>query len=307
MSSVGRQGGVYAKLVLMAVFWGGSFIGGRIASGEMTPPAAALWRYVVATLALVAVAFVREGGLPRLAPRQWLAVVLLGATGVAVFNLCFMYGLARVPASRGSLIMALNPAVTLLGAVLFLHERFTRNKVLGIVVALLGVVVVLGHGNPANLFRGGVGVGEALLFGCPLAWAAYTLIGKRMLPGMSAIAVTAYAALTGTAMLAAVAALSGDLAPPAASLRAWAAIAFVGLFGTALAFVWFYEGVRTIGPARTSVFINLVPVAAIVLGVLLLGEPLEFSMVAGGALVVAGVLLLNRPGRPPHATVAAAG
>ena len=307
MSPPARLAGVYAKLVLMAIFWGGSFIGGRIASAEMAPPAAALWRYVVATLALVAVAFVREGGLPKLNPREWFAVVLLGATGVAVFNLCFMYGLARVPASRGSLIMALNPAVTLLGAVLFLHERLTRNKVLGIIVALLGVVVVLGHGNPVNLFRGSVGVGEVVLFGCPLAWAAYTLIGKRMLPGLSAIAVTAYAALTGTAMLVVVAAWSGDLAPPAASLRAWAAIAFVGLFGTALAFVWFYEGVRTIGPARTSVFINLVPVAAIVLGVLLLGEPLEFSMVAGGALVVAGVLLLNRPERAPRATVAATG
>lgn len=306
MSEASRPAGVYAKLVLMAMFWGGSFIGGRIASAEIAPAVAALWRYVVATLALLAIAFALEGGLPRLNARQWLAVTLLGATGVAIFNLCFMYGLARVPASRGALIMALNPAVTLLGTVLFLHERLTRNKVLGIIVALIGVVVVLGHGNPANLFRGSVGVGEAVLFGCPLAWAAYTLIGKRMLPGFSAIAVTAYAALTGTAMLGAVVAVTGDLAPPAASLRAWGAIAFVGLFGTALAFVWFYEGVRTIGPARTSVFINLVPVAAIVLGVALLGEPLELSMVAGGALVVLGVFVLNRPERTAVATVAAA-
>jgi drug/metabolite transporter (DMT)-like permease len=302
-----RPLGIYAALVLMAVCWGGAFIGGRIAAVEMTPLAAALWRYVIATIALLAVAFVLERGLPRLAARQWLAVALLGATGVVMFNLCFMYGLARVPASRGSLIMALNPAITLLGAVLFLHERLTRNKVLGIVVALAGVAIVLSHGNPADLFRGSVGVGEVVLFGCPIAWAAYTLIGKRMLTGISAIAVTTYAALTGTAMLAVLAALSGDLLPPVASLRAWTAIAFVGLFGTALAFVLFYEGVRTIGPARTSVFINLVPVAAIVLGVLLLGEPLEASMLVGGALVVAGVLLLNRPQAAPRAAVATAG
>jgi drug/metabolite transporter (DMT)-like permease len=291
----------------VAIFGGGLFVGGYIASAEMAPATAALWRYVIATLALVAVCFAFEGGLPRLSGRQWLAVGLLGATGVAIFNLCFMFGLARVPASRGSLIMALNPAVTLLGAALFLHERLTRNKVLGIALALVGVVVVLGHGNPMELFRGSVGVGEVVLFGCPLAWAAYTLIGKRMLPGLSAIAVTTYAALIGTAMLAAVAAATGDLAPPAASLRAWAAVGFVGLFGTAVAFVWFYDGVRAIGPARTSVFINLVPVAAIVLGVLLLGEPLEISMAVGGALVIAGVLLLNRPDQPASAPVAAAG
>jgi drug/metabolite transporter (DMT)-like permease len=307
MSVRARPRGIYAALVLMAVCWGGAFIGGRIAAAEMMPLAAALWRYVIATIALLAVAFALERGLPRLVARQWLAIALLGATGVVMFNLCFMYGLARVPASRGSLIMALNPAITLLGAVLFLHERLTRNKVLGIVVALLGVAVVLGHGNPADLFRGSVGVGEVVLFGCPIAWAAYTLIGKRMLTGISAIAVTTYAALTGTAMLAVLAALSGDLLPPVASLRAWSAIAFVGLFGTALAFVLYYEGVRTIGPARTSVFINLVPVAAIVLGVLLLSEPLEASMLAGGALVVAGVLLLNWSQAAPRAAVATAG
>ncbi|MEO8507432.1 MAG: DMT family transporter [Betaproteobacteria bacterium] len=307
MSVRARPFGIYAALVVMAVCWGGAFIGGRIAVAEMTPLAAALWRYVIATIALLAVAFALERGLPRLAARQWLAVALLGATGVVMFNLFFMYGLARVPASRGSLIMALNPAITLLGAVLFLHERLTRNKVFGIVVALAGVAIVLSHGNPADLVRGSVGVGEVVLFGCPIAWAAYTLIGKRMLTGISAIAVTTYAALTGTAMLAVLAAFSGDLLPPVASLRAWMAIAFVGLFGTALAFVLFYEGVRTIGPARTSVFINLVPVAAIVFGVLLLGEPLDASMLVGGALVIAGVLLLNRPQAAPHAAVAAAG
>lgn len=287
--------GVYVKLVLMAFCWGGAFIGGRIATAEFAPAAAALWRYVIATIALVIVAFALERGLPRLDGRQWLAVLLLGATGVVLFNLCFMFGLARVPASRGALIMALNPALTLLGASLLLRERLTRNKMLGIVIALLGVSVVLGHGNPADLFRGSVGIGEVILFGCPLSWAAYTLIARQSLPGMSAIAVTTYAALAGTVMLAIGNAATGELAPPAASLHAWGAIAFVGIFGTALAFVWFYDGVRAIGPARTAVFINLVPVAAIVLGVVVLGEPLEASMLVGGALVVAGVLLLNRP------------
>ncbi|MEO8755786.1 MAG: DMT family transporter [Casimicrobiaceae bacterium] len=307
MTGAARPAAVYVKLALMALCWGGAFIGGRIATAEIVPQAAALWRCVIATLALLGAAFAFEGGLPRLNPRQTLGVALMGLTGVLIFNLCFMYGLARVPASRGALIMALNPAATLLGAMLFLQERLTRNKVLGILVALSGVAVVLGHGNPANLFHGGVGVGEAVLLGGPIAWAAYTLIGKRMLGGLSAIAVSTYGLLIGTAMLAVVAAVSGHLSPPDASLRAWAAVAFTGLFGTALAFIWFYEGVRTIGPARTAVFINLVPVSAIVLGVVLLGEPLEVSMLIGGALVVAGVLLLNRPEPAVPVAAAAAG
>lgn len=289
--------GIYLKLVLMALFWGAAFIGGRVATAEMAPPSAALWRYIVATVALVVATIVIDGGLPRLSRQAWQGVLVMGFAGVLVFNLCFMYGLARTPASRGALIMALNPAVTLLASALLFREHLTRNKVAGVALALAGVVIVLARGDLAHLFAGGLGPGEIVLLGCPLSWAVFTLAGRHFVRGHSALAVTAYASLVGTAMLAAVAAGTGDLVPPTVSWRAWTAIAVTGLFGTALAFVWFYDGVRAIGPARTSVFINLVPVFAIALGVLLLGEPLEGSMLVGGAIVIAGILLLNRPER----------
>jgi drug/metabolite transporter (DMT)-like permease len=307
MSGSARPAGVHVKLVLVALAWGGTFIGARILTAEMAPVTAAFWRYVVASAMLVAVAFTLEGGLPRLDRRQWVGVALLGATGVAAFNLMFMFGLETVAASRGSLIVALNPAVTLLGAALFLREPLTRNKAIGIVVALCGVSVVLGHGDPRNVLLGTVGVGELALVGCVLAWATYTLLGKRILQGLSPIAATTYAALIGTTLLGVAAAASGHLALPPASWRITLALGFVGVFGSALAFVWFYEGVRALGPARAAVFINLVPVAAIALGVLLLGEPLELSMLAGGAMVIGGIWLINRPQRASAAPVAAAG
>ena len=286
---------VYGKLTLMALFWGGTFVGGRIASAEMAAVTAALWRYLLAIVALLILAYALEGGLARPTPRQWIGVTLLGATGVFIFNLCFMYGLGRISASRASLIMALNPAITLLGASLFLGEHLTRYKVVGICMALAGVAVVLGHGNPLNMFGGSVGIGEVVMFGCPLAWAANTLIAKRMLPDMSAIASTTWSAITGTAMLAVAAVAMGQAVPAGVSWHAWAAIVYIAIFGTAIGLVLFYDGVRRIGAARTSVFINLVPVFAVALGVLLLDEPLELSMIAGGALVIGGIFLLNRP------------
>jgi len=185
---------LYAKLTLVAVIWGGTFIAGRVAAPEMSATTAALWRYVVASIALVAMLLLREGSFPRLASAQWVRVTLLGLTGVAGYNLCFMAGLETVAASRGSLIIALNPAATLLGAALFLHEPLTAAKLAGMAVALLGVAIELSGGNPLRLFDGGAGVGELLLFGCVLAGAAYTLIGKR-LTGITPLAITTYAAL----------------------------------------------------------------------------------------------------------------
>jgi len=286
---------LYAKLVAVAAIWGGTFIAARVVAPLMSAPAASLWRYVVATAALVAFVMVYERTLPRLDRRQWVGVALLGATGVALYNLFFMAGMEKIPASRGSLIVALNPVATMLGGALFLGEPLTRLRIAGAIVALAGVVLVLGHGDPLGLFRGHVGAGELLMLGAVLSWAAYTLIGKRLLAGMSPLVATTYAALCGTAMLAVVTALAGDLALPPPTWQAWLAFVFLGVFGTGIAFVWFYEGVRRLGAARTAVFINLVPVFAIVLGVLLLGERVDASMVVGGLIVVAGVWLLNRP------------
>jgi drug/metabolite transporter (DMT)-like permease len=79
------------------------------------------------------------------------------------------------------------------------------------------------------------------------------------------------------------------------SLRIWLALVYMGVFGTALAFVWFLEGVKALGAARAAIFVNLVPVAAITLGVLLLGERLTPAMLVGAALVIAGVWIINRP------------
>ncbi len=297
MTSEPRPSTIYARLVLVAMMWGGTFIAGRVAAAQMTAPVAGLWRYLIATAALLLLSFVIERGLPRLSRGQWIGVCLLGATGVMAYNLCFMFGMETVSASRGSLIIATVPAATLLGGALFLREPLTLRRVAGVLIALLGVAVELGHGNPLVLFDGHSGIGEVALFGGVLSWAAYTLIGKRLLTDMSPLAATTYAALTGTAMLALVCAVNGDLVLPQVTFKAWMALVYMGIFGTAIAFIWFYDGVRTIGPARSMVFVNLVPIFAIAFAMLLLGETLEMSMVAGAVLVIAGVFIINKPDR----------
>jgi drug/metabolite transporter (DMT)-like permease len=297
---------IYAKLTGVALVWGGSFIAARVVAVEMAAPTAALWRYVIATIALLGLSFLFERGLPRLSRVQIVDVFLLGVTGVVFYNLFFMYGMQSVSASRGSLIIATVPAATLLGGALFLHEALTLRRGAGIAIALFGVAVELGHGNPLALFRGHAGIGEAWLFGCVLSWAAYTLLGRRLLTGLSPLAATTYAALIGTVLLVALCAVAGDPMLPAATPRGWLALAFLGLLGTALAYIWFYDGVRALGPARTSVFVNLVPIAAITFAVLLLSEPLELSMIVGAALVVSGVFIINWPVRPsPLSSMAA--
>src|SRR4029079_2596945 len=163
-----------------------TFIAGRIVSAQMSAPVAALGRFVIATATLLLLVLILEHGLPRLSWRKWLQFTLLRALGVATYALLFMYSLETVTASWRALVMALIPAATLVGGAMFLHEPLTRPRVLGIALALIGVAVDLGDGNPLRMFTGPVGIGEIAMFGCVLAWSAYTLLGKRVLgEGMS--------------------------------------------------------------------------------------------------------------------------
>jgi len=287
--------GTYAKLVAVPAIWGGTFIAGRILALAMPAAVGSLLRFVVAVLALLAAAWWLEGGLPRLTRRQLIGTLLLGATGIFAYNLFFLGALARLPASRTSLIIALNPVVTIAAASLLLGERMSARRWLGVAVALAGVWIVVSRGDVFGSVGGAVGLGELLMFGGVCSWAAYTLIGRRVLEGLTPLAATTWASLWGVALLA-IAAVphvrnvgTGDLTLPVVL-----SVLYLGVLGTAVGFVWYYQAVQRLGASRTVIFNNLVPVFGATFGVLLLGEPLLPSMLLGGAIAVAGVMLVTK-------------
>ena len=128
------------------------------------------------------------------------------------------------------------------------------------------------------------------------SWTTYTILGKHALQGLSPIAATTYASLWGLLLLSMGAVMQlPQLDTSKLSWQVLTSIVFLGIFGTVIGFVWYYEGVKAIGPARTAVFNNLVPVFGVGLSALMLGEPILISMVIGGLLVITGVMITNRP------------
>ena len=289
---------VYIKLMFVALFWGGTFIAGRVLAQQMPPMTAASGRFGVAVLLLVLLAWKFEGGLPRLDRKQLATTAALGLTGIFLYNLCFLAALSRMPAGRTALFVALNPIVTALASALLFRERLGAFKWLGIMLAFCGTAIVITRGDLAGLLHGnggGIGAGEIFMFCGISSWAAYTLIGRVALKGLSPVAATTYAAMWGLAFLLVGAAFEFPSVPwRSFGWQVWAAIGYLGVFGTVIGFVWYYEGVKAIGPSRTAVFNNLVPVFGIVLAAGLLGEPVLASMLVGGAVTIAGVIMTNR-------------
>ena len=289
---------VYVKLTLVAAIWGGTFIAGRLVAQVLPPMTAATARFAIAVLLLLAIVQFAEGGLPRLNRAQMAMTAALGFFGIFLYNLCFFIALSHMPAGRTALFVALNPIVTVLLAALLLRERLAARKWIGIAIAFSGAAIVITHGDllaAANDIGGSIGTGELVMFVAITGWAAYTLIGRFVLKKLTPIAATTYAAIWGLLFLAAGA--TTELPMVKLSQVTWqvvASILYLGVAGTVIGFIWYYEGVKIIGPSRASIFNNLVPVCGVALGSILLGEPILVSMLIGGLLAIIGVVMTNR-------------
>lgn len=286
---------IYLTLILTTLFWGGTFIAGRVLADSVAPADAAFMRFVLAAVALAVLTRMIDGRL-RLPPRDQLgSLLLLGFTGVFCYNICFFSGLKYIEAGRASLIIALNPMAITVGAVFLFGERLSLLQCVGLLISLFGAFLVISNGNPAILVSGGFGWGEIAILGCVISWAAYSLIGRNVLKSMSPLSAVFYSALFGALMLFP-ATLVGEapLQIHTYSSADWISLLFLGILGTAAGFSLYYQAIRAIGSARSSVFINLVPLFSILLAWIFLGETINFSVLGGGIILMSGVYLTNK-------------
>ena len=288
----------YIKLILCALFWGATFIAGRIAVQSMPPLTIATGRFLVALVLLLLIAWRLEGGLPKLSRRQLWVTLALGLTGIAIYNVFFFGALQRIPAGRTALLVALSPILTAVTVALLMKENLGPYRWGGIALALIGTLTIVTQGDilsQTNQLLTSFGWGELCMLAAIVSWVSYTVISRFALRGLTPIAATTYATLWGTLILG-LAALT-EIQTLRADMLNWQTILsifYLGSFGSAIAFIWYNEGVKKIGPARTVVFTNLVPVFGLLLSYLILDESIYVSMVVGGAIVIAGVTLTNQ-------------
>lgn len=279
-------------LSTMAVLFGGTWPAGKVAAEHVAPATAATARFVVAC-ALLWLWARSTGRTVRLPARGDLPLVLgLGVSAVAAYNLFFLYGLRLAPATDGSILVpGLIPVVTTLLAWPFHGVRPTQRVALGYAIAIAGLVVVV---DPV----GAVGTrrleGDALLVGAACCWASFTILSRGATRRFDPVTANVHATGVGALLLLPLSFLGGGWGRLAAApVTAWAAIGYLSLLGTVLAFVLFSEGVRLIGSARATAFTLLVPIFGVLASVLVLGERLRALLVAGGAVVLLGLWLVQ--------------
>ena len=291
-----RDRTAYVTLVAGMIAFGGTWPAGKVAAEHVPPAVVAVVRFAFAALLLRLWARATRTPVRWPARRDVPLVLVLALTVVVAYNLCFLYGVRHASAADGSVIVpGLIPIVTALLGWLALGRRPPRGVLPGLLVAVTGLVVVAAPSGGVGAERA---LGDLLFVGAALAWAVYTLAGRRATDRYGSVAANVYATAAGAILLLPVSFLDGGWRPLLhAPAGAVAGIAYLCVLGTVLAFVAFYEGVRLIGSARAASFTLLVPIFGVLSAVVVLGERLRPMLAAGGALVLAGLWLAERASR----------
>lgn len=274
--------------VVLVLCWGSTFAAVKIGLRDCSPMVFAGLRSLLAG-ALIAAFALAGGGRPELRARA-VTYALLTLFNVVGFLGLQSLAIQHLPSGISAVLIYLQPVLTAVLAVPLLGERVGVLAGIGLVVAFAGIVVVSTGAMSGHVSASGIGYA----LGCAAAWSLGTIVFKRQSGGLDARWAVAVPSLAGGLVLSAFGYGTEDVRVHWSG-RFVGALAFTVVLGTALAWLLWFALVAAQGSARAAANIFFVPLVAVVVGVIGLGEQLRATLVAGAALVVLGVYLVNRP------------
>jgi len=290
---------IHLKLVIVVIIWGISWPAGRVLAQEIAPFAASWIRYVMAvTFFLV---YLRTSDKWMIPTRdEWKRVAWIGFFSTCLYQAFFMVGMKYTAAGDASLMITFNPFFTALLAIVFLKEALHWRLGAGIALGLTGVGVIFFYSPNVDIPFFDRALGDVLIAGAAFAWACNSILMKKAMTEpaadsercLSPLQLTVWSSVAGLLMLTPVmVAETFAVGIPQPSFNGWLGMVFLAIFSTVIAYVWFADGILTIGAGKSALYVYLVPVFGIYSGYLLLDEKLGASLIVAFLLIVGGVVL----------------
>lgn len=287
---------------LIVAIWTGNFIAAKIGLRELPPLTMASFRVVLAGIVMLpAYRFCR--GLPAFteaararesgfSARDYWTFLYLGFFGVSVNQICFTIGLRYTSVEHSAVIVGLGPIYILILAVAMRLERWTWRKASGMLISLIGVTLMAGETGMTR--HSPTLLGDFITLCGSLGFAIYAVLGKRVAGAYDALTMTAYNHSAGALLVLPLAVHQALRLGPAQRWRAigwqaWSATAYMAVFGSAVAYIFYFWLLRYLPASKVSAFTYLLPVCGTVLAVWWLGEKGSWGQFGGGALALAGV------------------
>jgi len=293
-AQVQASGRAYMLLSMTTLCWGANAVFGRLAVGEISPMllVSLRWLGAVGLMLIFARRFVLRDWPTLRSHIPYLAI--MGTLGFTAFNALFYVAAHSTTAVNIGIIQGSMPMFVLIGAFVAYRSPVTRLQLIGVALTIIGVVIVATRGSLERLAALTVNHGDLLMVIACVLYSGYA-VGLRRRPAVSSLGL--FTVIAGVAFIASLPLTAAELAIGKLQWptpTGWLVAGLITLFPSFLAQIFFMNGVALIGPSRAGVFINLVPVFASILAVLVLGEPFEGFHALALALVLSGIWLSER-------------
>jgi drug/metabolite transporter (DMT)-like permease len=285
----------YIKLVAAIAIWGGSFIATKIAVQDVSPVTVVWLRFLIGTTVLGYVAW-KQNDISLPGWKDSLELIWLGFLGITLHQWLQSSGLVTSEASTTAWIVSTTPVFMALLGWAFLKEKLTRETIIGILLASIGVLLVVSKGNIKSVFSGNFGsAGDVLILISAPNWAIYSVLSYPILRRLSSTKVTLYVFLSGW-LLTSIQFLGGKHWVEFSRLTpgGWLSIAFLGIFCSSVAYIFYNDGMKALPTSQVGIFLYLEPLVATIVAAIILSEKIFLASLVGGGLILIGVWIVNR-------------
>ncbi|WP_198034125.1 DMT family transporter [Acidihalobacter ferrooxydans] len=283
----------YTLLTLTALFWAGNFVLARAVHASVPPIGLAFWRWFAVAVFVVPWGWGelrRQWPLMRARPALMLA---LGVCSVGAFNTLIYIGLQTTSAVNALLLISAAPVLILALAPLLLGNKLVARQALGVAVSATGVLLVLTHGDIAAIASLGQHVGSLWVLAGVLSWALYSVLLRKLPPVINGRGLFAATVIVG--LIALLPFYLGETfiqhRPVQLNTTLLLTVAYVAVFASVLAYLFWNRAVTMIGAEQSGVFIHLMPAFGLILSALLLGERITAADLIGLALILSGLII----------------
>ena len=293
----------WGAFVLLGLIWGSSFLWIKIAVAETGPFILVTFRLLFGLAGLLAIMALKRQAWPRDRRVLW-AFVFMGLFNTALPFTLITWGETLIDSSLASILNGTVPLFTIVLAHFWLQdEKITLPRLAGLAVGFVGMVVLVSRDLGPDALSGNVW-GQVAVIAASVAYATAITFSRKHLRGQPPVLQATMVMLFASGMMAvATPIVEQPLNLPDTGL-AWFAIAWLGLLGSCAAYMLFFYLINAWGPTRASLVTYIFPVIGLVLGIVFLNEPADWHLLAGSALIVAGIVVVNLRPRPQRAAVA---
>ncbi|WP_397545327.1 DMT family transporter [Rossellomorea vietnamensis] len=273
-------------------FWGISFVSTKAVLGTLDPYTLLVLRFGIGALFLLMLLLLKGYRLPI--PLKYVPhLIVLGVLGVFIHQVIQATALLNIDASSAGWMISFSPVFTVILSMMFLHEKMTISKALGMIIAITGVLMVTTAGSGQSIgFT--VNIGYFLMILSTLNWAVYSVLLKKLRIELPSLVITFYMSLLGFSLtIPFLIRNRGWEGISQLSNVEWAHLIFLGVFVSGIAYWYWAKALEVLDASKVSMFLYLEPVTTLIAAILLLHEKIFLISILGGVIIIIGVVIVN--------------